>query len=71
MIIHSIVPPELIFRDSEVSPLRPVMVEYMGEMVEAVPNGKSGGLMIIRVLSTSPTAYLKSELQPGREIRFF
>jgi len=42
----------------------------MGELVEAVPAGTSG-FTIMRVLSTSPNAYLNPELQPGREIKLF
>lgn len=69
MIIHSIVPIELIFQnDGSQSGQRPVQFEYMGQLVEAIP---SAGMSytITRVLSTSPKAYLNPMLQPGKEIR--
>ena len=68
MIIHSIVPIEVIFQNMpEELTRRPVTMQYMGEMVEVVPNGNMG-YTIARVLSTSPKAYLNPELQPGKEI---
>lgn len=71
MIIHSIVPLEMIFQDSGADSRQvPIVIQYMGELVEAIPVG-TGGFTISRVLSTSPSAYLNPKLQPGREIKSF
>lgn len=69
MIIYSIVPVEVIFQNVDIEDYqRAVTVEYMGEMIEAVPAGNMS-YTITRVISTSPKAYLRPELQPGKEVR--
>lgn len=69
MIIYSIVPIEVIFQKVDVDNYQTaVTIEYMGEMIEAVPTGNMS-YTIMRVLSTSPKAYLRPELQPGKEVR--
>lgn len=67
--IHSIVPMEVIFQNNDSSySEKTVEIQYMGELVEAVPIGEMS-YTIKRIISTSPKAYLNSWLQPGKEIK--
>ena len=71
MIIHSIVPLEVIFQNNfSVDIPKTSYVRYMGELVEAVSDGDAG-YTINRIISTSPKAYLNPELQPGSKILSF
>lgn len=68
MIMHSIIPNEVIFggipgaEDSNY-----MEIKYLGELVQVMPVSNSQ-YAIQRVISTSPRAYLNPKLQPGKII---
>lgn len=69
MIIHSIIPMEVIFGENkEASAGEMKEVEYMGEKVMVTPLPDKG-YVINRLISTSLKAYLNPDLQPGKIVR--
>lgn len=65
MIIHSIVPIDLIFNNSENGDTgKTLEIEYLGETVQVSPL-TNNQYVISRLISTSPKAYLNPKLQPG------
>lgn len=68
MIIHSIVPHELIFQNGGEEESQPIEMLYLGETVVAQKNGDNN-YVICRVISTSPHVYLNPQLQPGMQIK--
>ena len=68
MIIHSIVPIDIIFQNNCMENRKEaIYLRYMGELVEAISDGNEGYL-VNRIISTSPAAFLNPELQPGVKI---
>lgn len=68
MIIHSIIPIDVIFQNNfREDNMKTSHIRYMGELVEAVADGNTG-YIINRIISTSLEAYLNPELQPGTRI---
>jgi hypothetical protein len=67
MIIHSIVPMDVIFNNMEDCNGKPLEIEYMGEKIEVMPLSNNQ-YKISRLLSTSPKAYLNPLFQPGNII---
>ncbi len=63
--LHSIVPVEEIWAETDLpaAELREVMVH--GCMMQVEPIDSSSG-KVVRILSTDPQDYLKPEFQPGR-----
>lgn len=69
MILYSIVPAEIVFAgSSKESGYEYLEIEYMGEKVQVSPL-TNNQMVIKRVISTSPKAYLNPNLQPGTIIR--
>lgn len=69
MIIHSIIPLEVIFNESDKCTAAKYMeMEYLGEKVQ-VASLQNNEYRIERILSTSPKAYLNPKLQPGTIIQ--
>lgn len=69
MILYSIVPPEVVFKNFyERDDPNSVELNYLGEKVVAVPLSNNR-YKIERVISTSPKAYLNPKLMPGSIIR--
>lgn len=64
MILHSIVPGEVVFGYNGSSATNFLEMEYMGEKVVVSQTG-DGKYVICRLISTSPKAYLDPRLQPG------
>ncbi|HEX9061611.1 MAG TPA: YlzJ-like family protein [Clostridia bacterium] len=66
MIIYSIIPNEVIFKEPEEKQNEGNLVEalYMGEKVIVAPY-ENNRYTIRRVISTSPKVYLDPNLQPG------
>lgn len=65
MILYSIIPAEVVFDGhSDEDGFELIEADYMGEKVQISPL-KNNRYTIVRVLSTSPKAYLKPGLQPG------
>ncbi|MCX7842440.1 MAG: YlzJ-like family protein [Clostridia bacterium] len=68
MIMHSIIPNELIFGGFPGSIENNFKeMEYLGVRVQ-VSQSSNNTLVIQRVISTSPKAYLNPKLQPGMSI---
>lgn len=69
MILWTIVPEEVVYRDQN----QPVPVyeeiEYIGQKVVAQKISQNE-FRVVRLLSTNPADYLRSELQPGRVITY-
>ncbi|TYQ13247.1 UNVERIFIED_CONTAM: YlzJ-like protein [Acetivibrio alkalicellulosi] len=63
MILHSIVPVEAVFFNSE-EEKKLMEIEYMGEKVMVVPLSNNR-YIIDRVISTSLKSYLNPKLTPG------
>jgi hypothetical protein len=70
MIFYSIIPADKVFEDSTRKDVvnRYIEMEYLGEKILAVPSADNG-LVVGRLLSTSPKAYLDPRLQPGSAIK--
>ncbi|NLP13797.1 MAG: hypothetical protein GX383_04835 [Clostridium sp.] len=65
MILYSIVPPEVVFKDFfEWADQNNLELNYLGEKVVVVPLSNNR-YRIERVISTSPKAYLNPKLMPG------
>jgi hypothetical protein len=65
MIMHSIIPNEIIFSNVEKSSdYKYFEMEYLGERVQVIA-GIDNKYVINRIISTSPKAYLNPNLQPG------
>lgn len=71
MILYSIIPPEVVFRNTEEEYYpKPLKVKYKGEIIEVIPvRRNSPDYMISRILSSSPKAFLEPALQPGSEVK--
>lgn len=71
MILYSIVPPEIVFRNFEEENYpKPIKVKYKGEIIEVIPVKKEKtDYSISRILSSSPRAFLDPSLQPGSEVK--
>lgn len=67
MIIHSIIPQEIIF-GNDYKTNECMEIDYLGEKV-LVYCASNNEYIIRRILSTSPQAYLNPRLQPGSIIR--
>lgn len=68
MIFHSIIPLETVFQDMPKDEgQRYTEMDYLGEKIQvsALTNNQ---LVIQRIISTSPKAYLNPRLQPGTTI---
>lgn len=69
MILYSIVPANIVFQGMEEKDgRRSREIEYMGERVIVTPSGENE-LVIDRIISTSPKAFLNPKLQPGTIIK--
>jgi len=69
MILYSIVPPEVVFKDFyERSDQNGIEMNYLGEKVVVVPLSNNR-YKIERVISTLPKAYLNPKLMPGSIIQ--
>lgn len=65
MILYSIIPAEIVFGNTEnASKYNFFEIDYMGEKVQVSPV-TGNQLVINRIISTSPKAYLDPKLQPG------
>jgi hypothetical protein len=71
MILHTIVPQDLIFKNSEADQeLEEQMVLYDGVQVTAqLING--GQMRINKILSTDPSHYLRSDIYPGAVLKMW
>lgn len=68
MIFHSIIPMEIVFGNKlESQEMNLLEMEYLGEKVQVSPL-TNNQLVITRLISTSPKAYLNPDLQPGSVI---
>lgn len=61
---YTIIPEDVIYKKHSVNTQERL---YMGELVQVAAVNNS--LVVSRVISTNPQAYLKTELQPGAVIR--
>lgn len=70
MILHSIIPDEIIYgnQDEPFMEKKQTEITYLGEKVE-VFSFDDKSYVITRIISTSPKAYLNPKLQPGSVIR--
>lgn len=69
MILYSIVPAEIVFRDLvQDHDKQSLVVYYLGEKIEVTPS-LDNTYLINRLISTSPKAYLNPKLQPGTIIK--
>jgi len=70
VILYSIIPPEVVFKNTEEEYYpAPLKVKYKGEIIEVIPVKKgSSDYMITRLLSSSPKAFLEPALQPGMNV---
>ncbi|AUS96298.1 hypothetical protein CDQ84_05055 [Clostridium thermosuccinogenes] len=64
MILYSIVPWEIVFKNDDSSGSTFLEMEYIGEKVIVSPT-QDNRYVINRIISTSPKAYLNPKLQPG------
>ena len=65
MIIHSVVPMSMIMENKESTGLKhTIEVEYKGELLE-VQQISNNSCKVVRLISTSPDAYMDNEMQPG------
>ena len=66
MILHSVIPSDIVFKDYDISQdYEFIEIEYLGEKV-VVYNVSNNQFAINRVISTSPKAYLNPRLMPGQ-----
>lgn len=69
MILYSIMPVDVVFRTYDNEYYKKIIeVDYMGETVQVLPV-ENNNYMINRLISTSPRAFLNSQLQPGTLIK--
>lgn len=72
MILYSIIPPEVVFRNFDYGPgnsdinsgRKSFITDYLNEKVE-VMTLSNNQFVITRLISTSPKSYLNPKLQPG------
>ncbi len=66
MILYSIIPVEYVFRDlsNKSEEAEYFETEYMGEKLQVARQGNDS-YRIVRIISTSPKAFLNPMLQPG------
>ena len=64
MILHSIVPAEIVFMSKNDCETKVFETEYLGEKLLIEKVGDSS-YKIIRIISTYPKTYLNPKLQPG------
>ncbi|HOJ09035.1 MAG TPA: YlzJ-like family protein [Clostridiales bacterium] len=64
MILYSIIPLDVVFGNNNEKFGELFEIEYMGEKVQ-VYSSTEDEYVINRVISTSPKAFLRAELQPG------
>ncbi len=67
MIIHSIIPMEIIMKNEESNSnynIYNIVLSIDGNLIEVQPAGQDR-YRVVRILSTNPSAYLNSEYQPG------
>ncbi|MGE5474273.1 MAG: YlzJ-like family protein [Ignavibacteriales bacterium] len=71
MILYSIIPPEVVFRNIEEENYpKPIKVKYKGEIIEVIPiNKEKTDYSISRILSSSPKAFLNPSFQPGSVVK--
>lgn len=67
MILYTIVPPEVIFKEHFTQEQNYFEAEYRGEKVLVSKNSEHQ-YEIARLFSTSPGTYLKPDFQPGKII---
>jgi hypothetical protein len=68
MIMYSIIPNEIIFKNTEENFENNYLeMDYLGERVQ-VTASVDNKFIINRIISTSPKAYLNPNLQPGSKI---
>jgi hypothetical protein len=69
LIIHSIIPIEVIFEESVSQEIpKTKFINYKGALVEVIETDPDN-YTVSRVISTSLASYLDSELQPGNVIK--
>ena len=65
MILYSIVPAEIVFKEDTAKNNKDLIeIEYMGEKVTIMPS-ENNSFVIHRIISTSPKAFLNAKIQPG------
>ena len=69
MILYSIIPIDIVFsKNGPYEGKDMVEMEYMGQKIQASPL-TDNQYVIVRLISTSPKAFLNPALQPGTVIR--
>jgi hypothetical protein len=69
VIIYSIIPYDIIFRDyDKFNESKYIVMDYLGERVQVMPIANNE-YVIQRLLSTWPKSYLNPRLQPGTIIK--
>lgn len=66
MILHTIVPPELLFEETERAPLIRASLGGVSVLIEPIGEGEG---RIERLLSTDPQHFLQPHLQPGTIVK--
>lgn len=65
MILYSIIPVDIVFKNFDYKDeVKYFETEYLGEKIQVAEAG-SNQYRIIKIISTSPKAYLNPSLQPG------
>jgi len=69
MILYSIIPPEYVLQDMSKNngDNQYFEAEYLGEKIQVARHGNNS-YKIVRIIGTSPQAFLNPELQPGKII---